>query len=71
MVTEGESHVVTVVAVHKRGKIVSPCGRCREFIYQIDTKNADTRVILGPDRVVPLKALLPEHWRETARIDEE
>lgn len=69
MVTEGETHIKTIVALHKRGNIISPCGRCREFIYQIDVKNAETRVILGKDRVVSLRELLPEHWIDTARVD--
>jgi len=41
--------------------VLSPCGRCREFIKQIHGDNLDTEVILSPDRSVPLKELLPMH----------
>jgi cytidine deaminase len=61
MVTAGESRIVTIVAVNSEGNIIPPCGRCRELIWQIDAANADTRVILA-DKVVALRALLPEHW---------
>jgi len=61
MVTAGESKIVTIVGVNSDGKIVPPCGRCREFIYQINGDNGGTRVILH-DKVVTLRQLLPEHW---------
>src|SRR5215469_17412365 len=46
MITAGESKIVTIVAVNSDGKIIPPCGRCREFIYQINDNNGETRVIL-------------------------
>jgi cytidine deaminase len=61
MVSAGESRISTIVAVSSQGNILSPCGRCREFIWQIDAANADTRVILQ-DKVVALRSLLPEYW---------
>ena len=41
--------------------VLPPCGRCREFIRQIDEANLDTRVVLSGDLVVPLRDLLPCH----------
>lgn len=38
--------------------ILSPCGRRREFMRQIDPGNVGTDVILGSDRVVRLAELL-------------
>ncbi|HEV2426257.1 MAG TPA: cytidine deaminase [Terriglobia bacterium] len=68
MVTAGENQIASIVAVDSDGAIIPPCGRCREFIYQVDGRQGETRVILS-DKVVALKDLLPEHWsrhRETA-----
>jgi len=62
MVTHGESKIVSIVAVNRDNKILSPCGRCREFIRQIDPANAQTRVLLEGDRVATIEQLLPEHW---------
>lgn len=39
--------------------VLPPCGRCREFIRQIDPANLDTQVILGRDTRVALHNLLP------------
>lgn len=64
MITQGESHIHTIVAVDWDGSILPPCGRCREFIYQIDEHNADTRVILQDNKIRTVKELLPEHWQE-------
>jgi cytidine deaminase len=60
MIPHGESRIVSIVAVNWDETILAPCGRCREFIFQIDPANAETRVLLKNDRVVMLKELLPE-----------
>lgn len=64
MVTAGETRIHKIVAVWMQGQdtyILSPCGRCREFIRQIDEANLDTEVILDVDRVMRLRELLPFH----------
>ncbi len=62
MVTGREYRIARIVAV-TRGMdgvvVVPPCGRCREFIRQIDEANLEAEVILGPDRVTSLRELLP------------
>jgi cytidine deaminase len=55
-----------IVAVNWEGKILPPCGRCRELMYQIDYGNIDTRVVLAPDKDVPLSELLPVRWKAPA-----
>lgn len=69
MVTAGEYRIERIVAVWKDeagdAVIVPPCGRCREFIRQIDPANLESSVILAHDKVVKLKDLLPYHaWPE-------
>ncbi len=62
MVTAGEFRIQKIVAVWMQGEdtyILSPCGRCREFIHQMDEGNLETEVILDVDKVVRLKELLP------------
>jgi cytidine deaminase len=65
MVTAGEYAIARIVAVWRdedgRLYVLPPCGRCREFIRQIDEHNIGTEVVLGRDRVVPLAELLPAH----------
>jgi cytidine deaminase len=46
MVAAGDSKIVTIVAVDWDGKILSPCGRCRELINQVNDDNGETRIIL-------------------------
>ena len=69
MVTAKEYKIEKIVAVWKDANgtlhVVPPCGRCREFIRQIDDDNLDTDVVLGPTKVVKLRELLPYHeWPE-------
>ena len=69
MVTAGETRIETIVAVWKDGGgttvVLPPCGRCREFIRQVDEGNIDAAVVLDRERVVPLRELLPYHeWPE-------
>jgi cytidine deaminase len=58
--------IVKIVAVNWNGAILPPCGRCRELMYQIDSANADTRVVLALDKDVALSELLPVHWQQAA-----
>ena len=66
MVTAGESRVVKMVAVLWDGKILPPCGRCREFISQLHPNNPDAEVIVGEGKIVLLRELLPYDWRSVA-----
>ena len=63
MVTAGEYRISRIVAVWRADDeqlyVLPPCGRCREFIHQIDPANLDTQVVLGRDKRVPLRDLLP------------
>lgn len=70
MVTAGEYKIKRIVAVwrdERDGKlyVLPPCGRCREFIRQIDEDNLEAEVVLGKSKAVRLKELLPRHeWPE-------
>lgn len=61
MVTAGELRIQRIVAVLGDGTILPPCGRCREFMLQIHVDNLDAGVILGADKALPLRELLPYH----------
>lgn len=61
MITAGESRIVKMVAVYHTGEIVPPCGRCREFINQINDDNSKCEVMLK-DRILTISDLLPEPW---------
>jgi cytidine deaminase len=62
MLKARESEIKMIVAVMADGSILPPCGRCRELIWQVNTQNAATAVIVGHDRAVPLSELLPFRW---------
>jgi cytidine deaminase len=63
MVTAGEHRIARIVAVWRDEAgalyVVPPCGRCREFIRQVDPANIDTDVVLGRERSARLRDLLP------------
>lgn len=64
MVTDGEYRIKKIVAVWQDGQdtyILSPCGKCREFMRQIDEENLEAKIILDTDKVVRLAELLPHH----------
>lgn len=72
MVTAGESKIAQVVAVWKDKDgtlyVLPPCGRCREFMSQINKSNLDTEVVLGRDKTAKLRELLPyNEWPEPYR----
>ncbi|MDR1206850.1 MAG: hypothetical protein LBK26_00310 [Rickettsiales bacterium] len=59
MLKAGETKIAKIVAFHKSGKILSPCGRCREMMYQTNTDNINTEIILDHGEVKTLGDLLP------------
>jgi cytidine deaminase len=54
--TAGDTEIDTIVAVDETGRIVSPCGMCREMIADY---SADARVIIL-DRNQPVKVSVSE-----------
>ena len=62
MVTHGEHVIRKIVAVVENGIPIPPCGRCREFMNQIHEENIDAEVIIGKNKSVKLKDLLPLPW---------
>jgi cytidine deaminase len=65
MITAGEQSIRKIVAVMEDGTVLPPCGRCREFMRQIDYGNMDTtEVLLSSTKAVKLRDLLPHPWDE-------
>jgi cytidine deaminase len=62
MLKAREFEIALVVAVTAAG-IAAPCGRCRELMWQLNPRNRDARVIVGPGHVVTLAELLPQPGR--------
>lgn len=62
MITNGESRIVKIVSVGAGGKVYPPCGRCREFIYQINKDNLKADVLVDEGKVVKLEELLPYRY---------
>lgn len=68
MVTAGEYEIRSIVAVWRNDDlderpiyVVSPCGRCREFICAVDASNIETEVVLSMEQSTPLRDLLPSN----------
>jgi cytidine deaminase len=59
MLKDHQTQIAYVVAVHHDGRVFPPCGRCREMMWQLDTRNGDAQVILASDLAKPLSVLLP------------
>lgn len=64
MITNGESRIVRLVCIMNDGSTGMPCGACREFLMQVDEKNAEMEILSDREtlRTVRLGELLPEWW---------
>ena len=60
MLKARESEIVLVVAVTSGGKVITPCGRCRELMWQISPRNRNAMVVISPGHQVMLSELLPQ-----------
>ncbi|WP_294799077.1 cytidine deaminase [uncultured Eubacterium sp.] len=59
MITNGEYDVEMIIAVTKVGKIIPPCGACREFMWQLKNSR-DIKVVLDNEETVAnLEDLMP------------
>mgnify|MGYP006281925937 CR=1 FL=1 len=61
MLKHSETQIDIIVAVSKE-EIISPCGRCREMMVQIDRKNLNTKVMVTDEKIITLKDLIPYYW---------
>ena len=66
MITAGENNVLKLIALGWDGRIMPPCGRCREFISQLHNDNLNTEVMVGEGVIVTIRELLPYDWRQSA-----
>jgi len=64
MLKARESEIDTVVAIDSTGRILPPCGRCRELMWQVSGRNAEARVLIAPDKSLRLRELLPLQYQE-------
>ena len=66
MITARQYKIIKVAAVWRDERsgalhILPPCGICREFMRSVNEDNLETEVVLGRQRSVTLKELLPLH----------
>ncbi len=64
MLKDKQTHVSVMVAVDHKDNVLPPCGRCRELLDQIDSRNRQTKVMVAPGKAVKLSELLPFPWRK-------
>ena len=61
MIRDGQTKIIRIVAVSKN-HILSPCGRCREMMVQVNIDNLHCDVIMPSRESVKLEILIPNHW---------
>ena len=61
MIRDGQTRIVRIVAVSKN-RILSPCGRCREMMVQVNIGNLHCDVVMPSRECVKLEVLIPNHW---------
>lgn len=61
MLKAGESRIIKIVSSSENDVVVS-CGRCLEFIRQINDENVNTKVLLKNCDVKTVDELLPIRW---------
>lgn len=59
MIANGEFEIKMIIAVTKSGKVLPPCGACREFMWQFNASNEIKVVVDNDGTVVKLEDLMP------------
>ena len=67
MLKDRNTEIELIVAIHEEQGILPPCGKCREFMSQVDNNNENTRVIMPGGGIAKLGELLPYNWNRADR----
>ena len=65
MITNGEYAIRRVIAVNRSGKVIPPCGACREFMAQLmpdSYRSIEIMLDYENEKIVTLGSLTPEWW---------
>lgn len=65
MITNGENALRRVIAVNRSGKVIPPCGACREFMTQLmpdSYRSIEIMLDYENEKIVTLGSLTPEWW---------
>lgn len=65
MITNGENALRRVIAVNRSGKVIPPCGACREFMTQLmpdSYRSVEIMLDYENEKTVTLGSLTPEWW---------
>lgn len=62
MITNGEYDVEMIIAVTKVGKVIPPCGACREFMWQLNNSKNIKVVVDNEGTIVSLEKLMPHPY---------
>ena len=65
MITNGEYKIKKIIAINSEGKVVPPCGECRELMSQLmpsDYKKIEIMLDYEKCKIVTLGDLTPEWW---------
>lgn len=65
MLTNGEDSMKRVVAVNRDGKVLAPCGACRELMTQLmpnDYRGIEVMLDYEKGEIVTLGELTPKWW---------
>lgn len=65
MITNGENAIRRVIAVNRCGKVIPPCGACREFMTQLmpdSYRSIEIMLDYENEKIVTLGSLTPEWW---------
>ena len=64
MLTNGENEITKILALRSEGKILMPCGSCREFMLQLSKHSPKIEVLTDYEHksAVSLGTLLPNWW---------
>lgn len=65
MITNGENVIRRVVAIDRDGRVVPPCGACREFMTQLmpeSYRSVEIMLDYEKEKIITLGDLTPEWW---------
>lgn len=59
---KNDEYIIKKIVSVRRGIVISPCGKCRQFIMDMVEENLNTKVLVDNETIVTMKELMPYPW---------
>lgn len=66
MIKDGETCIKKILTMNMREELLPPCGKCAEYITQLDNRNHDAEFYIGEGKTKRIKDIFLMDWKNSS-----